>query len=125
MSAFNPAVATPSMLQALASEMDHAGELCRRLEHLVSTLVAASQGAAREEGMREAQVLDALTQHIDALGLFMREVAQGVDTTGACDLGDVLARLPLAALAARLSERVRNTSDPSRPPADAGDLVLF
>ena len=58
---------TPEVLASLAHELEHAGELCDRLEVLVTQLVRASRGEPLQIALHEAQTLDVLTQHLAAL----------------------------------------------------------
>ena len=60
---------TPEVLASLAHELEHAGELCDRLEMLVTQLVRASRGEPLQIALTEAQTLDVLTQHLAALAL--------------------------------------------------------
>jgi hypothetical protein len=116
------AVQTPEVLASIAVELEHAGELCDRLEMLVTQLVRASRGEPLEIALHEAQTLDVLTQHLAALATFTRKVsaqAQGGDY----DLSDAVAGVTLGDLANRLAQVTRE--GPIRVKEDAGDLDLF
>lgn len=56
-------IRTPEVLASIAQELEHAGELCDRLETLVTQLVRASRGEPLAIALHEAQTLDVLTQH--------------------------------------------------------------
>ncbi len=116
------AVQTPEVLASIANELEHAGELCDRLETLVTQLVRASRGEPLAIALHEAQTLDVLTQHLAALANFTRRVsAQAYD--GGYDLTDAVAGVTLGDLANRLANATR-AAEPLTA-ADAGDLDLF
>jgi hypothetical protein len=116
------AIQTPDVLASIASELEHAGELCDRLETLVTQLVRASRGEPLAIALHEAQTLDVLTQHLAALATFTRKVsAQAQD--GGYDLTDAVAGVTLGDLANRLA-KVSRDAEPLVT-ADAGDLDLF
>ncbi|MBU2135832.1 MAG: hypothetical protein KKA45_06505 [Alphaproteobacteria bacterium] len=119
------AVLAPPLLAALAAEIDHAGELCARLEELVARLAAAVDGEPRELALSEAQTLDVLTQHLSALSVFMRGLS-GQLTARTVDADAVLEQVPLSDLAGRLRAVLNNASQmPSAPDGASGDLDLF
>ena len=68
-------VRTPEVLASIAQELEHAGELCDRLETLVTQLVRASRGEPLAIALHEAQTLDVLTQHLAALATFTRKLS--------------------------------------------------
>jgi hypothetical protein len=120
------AVLAPPLLAALAAEMDHAGDLCARLEELVTRLAAAVDGEPRELALSEAQTLDVLTQHLAALAVFMRGISGQLSTARSVDPDEVLAQVPLSELAGRLRAVLNNASQiPPAPDGASGDLDLF
>ena len=120
------AVLAPPLLAALAAEMDHAGDLCARLEELVTRLAAAVEGEPRELALSEAQTLDVLTQHLASLAVFMRGISGQLTTARSVDPDAVLAQVPLSDLAARLRAVLNNAAQiPPTPDGASGDLDLF
>lgn len=120
------AVLAPPLLSALAAEMDHAGDLCARLEDLVARLAAAVEGEPRELALSEAQTLDVLTQHLASLAVFMRGISGQLTTARSVDPDAVLAQVPLSDLAARLRAVLNNAAQiPLTPDGASGDLDLF
>ncbi|MGQ3017540.1 hypothetical protein [Phenylobacterium sp.] len=120
------AVLAPPLLSALAAEMDHAGDLCARLEELVTRLAAAVDGEPRELALSEAQTLDVLTQHLASLAVFMRGISGQLTTARSVDPDAVLAQVPLSDLAARLRAVLNNAAQiPPTPDGASGDLDLF
>lgn len=115
------AVQTPDVLASIAQELEHAGELCDRLETLVTQLVRATRGEPLAIALHEAQTLDVLTQHLVALATFTRKLAMQAGD-GGYDLTDAVAGVTLGDLANRLARVTRE--GPMRA-ADAGDLDLF
>lgn len=118
-----PATArAPEVLASIAQELEHAGELCDRLETLVTQLVRASRGEPLAIALHEAQTLDVLTQHLAALATFTRKLSTQAGGEG-YDLNDAVAGVTLGDLANRLARVTREA--PLRIAADAGDLDLF
>jgi hypothetical protein len=113
---------TPEVLASLASELDHAGELCDRLEVLVTQLVRASRGEPLQIALHEAQTLDVLTQHLAALALFTRKLSTQAQT-GHYNLSDAVASVTLGDLANRLARVSFDPDDSAAAPS--GDLDLF
>jgi len=114
---------TPEVLSSLASELEHAGELCDRLEVLVTQLVRASRGEPLQIALHEAQTLDVLTQHLAALATFTRKLSSQAES-GSYDLNDAVAGVTLGDLANRLARATHDT-DAARQAAPSGDLDLF
>ena len=112
----------PEVLASIAQELEHAGELCDRLETLVTQLVRASRGEPLAIALHEAQTLDVLTQHLAALATFTRRLAMQAES-GGYDLSDAVASVTLGDLANRLARVTRET--PMLMDAGAGDLDLF
>ena len=112
----------PEVLVSIADELDHAGELCDRLETLVTRLVRATHGEPLAIALHEAQTLDVLTQHLAALAAFTRKLSAQAESD-AYDLTDAVAGVTLGDLANRLARVTRE--GPVRAAADAGDLDLF
>lgn len=121
----SPATSTQAILTALAQEVDHAGTLCDRLESLVSRLIGGAEGEPLQIALHEAQTIDALQQHLNALSDFMRSLNRQGEQNGGFDLSAAVAQIPLADLAKRLSVAAHNLDDQDRPAQDAGDLTLF
>lgn len=120
------AVLAPPLLAALATEIDHAGDLCARLEELVARLAAAVDGEPRELALSEAQTLDVLTQHLAALSIFMRGLSGQLIDPRSADPDSLLAQVPLSELAGRLRAVLNNAAQaPSTPDGASGDLDLF
>jgi hypothetical protein len=115
-------VHTPEVLSSIASELEHAGALCDRLETLVTQLVRASRGEPLAIALEEAQTVDVLTQHLAALAAFTRKLAVQSEQ-GGYDLTDAVAGVTLGDLANRLAKVTREVEPLSK--ADAGDLDLF
>lgn len=113
---------TPEILASIASELEHAGELCDRLETLVTQLVRASRGEPLEIALQEAQTVDVLTQHLAALAHFTRKLAAQNGET--FDVGEAAAGVTLGGLASRLARATKEAEDASQT-ASAGDLDLF
>lgn len=111
---------TPEVLASLASELEHAGQLCDKLEVLVTQLVRASRGEPLQIALTEAQTLDVLTQHLAALALFTRNLSQQAPS-GAFNLSDAVAGVTLGDLAKRLAR----VSLEGEVLAASGDLDLF
>ncbi|MFN3512932.1 MAG: hypothetical protein ACK41C_07805 [Phenylobacterium sp.] len=114
-------VLAPDVLASIASELEHAGELCDRLETLVTQLVRASRGEPLAIALHEAQTLDVLTQHLAALAHFTRRLASQSPQEG-YDLSEAVSGVTLGDLANRLA-RMTHAAEAVR--ADAGDLDLF
>ena len=115
-------VRTPEVLASIAQELEHAGELCDRLETLVTQLVRASRGEPLAIALHEAQTLDVLTQHLAALANFTRKLSAQAESE-AYELTDAVAGVTLGDLANRLARVTRE--GPVRAAANAGDLDLF
>ena len=117
-----PAASATEVLSSIAQELEHAGQLCDRLETLVTQLVRATRGEPLAIALHEAQTLDVLTQHLAALATFTRQLSTQSDKVG-YDLQNAVSGVTLGDLAGRLSK----TSDgaPSWAGTDAGDLDLF
>jgi len=113
---------TPEVLASLASELEHAGELCDRLEMLVTQLVRASRGEPLEIALHEAQTLDVLTQHLAALATFTRKLSTQAES-GHYDLSDAVAGVTLGDLAKRLAKATRESE--AFAAQASGDLDLF
>ena len=113
----------PEVLASIAQELEHAGELCDRLETLVTQLVRASRGEPLAIALHEAQTLDVLTQHLAALANFTRKLSAQAESD-AYDLTDAVAGVTLGDLANRLA-RVTREAPVRFKSADAGDLDLF
>jgi hypothetical protein len=114
---------TPEVLASIASELEHAGELCDRLETLVTQLVRASRGEPLQIAMQEAQTVDVLTQHLAALAHFTRRLASQEDGE-VFDVAAAAAGVTLGGLASRLARATKEAED-AAVTADAGDLDLF
>ena len=112
---------TPEVLASLASELEHAGELCDRLEMLVTQLVRASRGEPLQIALHEAQTLDVLTQHLAALAHFTRKLSAQAEM-GCYDLNDAVAGVTLGDLAKRLAKVTRESEAAAH---SSGDLDLF
>jgi len=119
-------VHSPALLTALAREMDFAGDLCGKLEALVSRLIEENLND-KALVMSEAQAVDALTQHLSALSGFIRGLLEdGLMTEGAYKLEAGLERIPLASLANRIATEVYKAPIDEAIAAEvAGDLELF
>ena len=116
-------VSCAAALQALAVETVRAGEMCERLADLVHRLVRTCEGEELKIAMQEAQVVDALTQHLAALAGFAGRLADRAE--GEVAPADALRAVPLADLAARLSAACQGEAGAVPTGARAGDLDLF
>ncbi|HEY9236562.1 MULTISPECIES: hypothetical protein [Phenylobacterium] len=112
-------VRAPEVLSSIAQELEHAGQLCDRLETLVTQLVRATRGEPLAIALHEAQTLDVLTQHLAALATFSRNLSSQGESAG-YDLRQAVAGVTLGDLAGRLSGVSAEAAG-----ADAGDLDLF
>jgi phosphoglycerate-specific signal transduction histidine kinase len=115
-------VHTPEVLASLANELEHAGELCDRLEVLVTQLVRFSRGEPLQIALHEAQTLDVLTQHLAALALFTRKLSSQAHS-GQYDLTAAVASVTLGDLAMRLAKVTPDSE--ALVAAPSGDLDLF
>ena len=115
------AASANEVLTSIAEELEHAGQLCDRLETLVIQLVRASRGEPLAIALHEAQTLDVLTQHLAALATFTRKLSSQAQD-GGYDLQEAVSGVTLGDLANRLA---RLSVDPPAWAADAGDLDLF
>lgn len=117
-----PAASAKEVLSSIAQELEHAGQLCDRLETLVTQLVRATRGEPLAIALHEAQTLDVLTQHLAALATFTRQLSTQSAGLG-YDLQDAVSGVTLGELAGRLSKA--SDEGPSWAGADSGDLDLF
>lgn len=121
------AALAPPVLTALAAELDHAGDLCARLEDLVSRLTVSVDGEAKLLALSEAQTLDMLTQHLAGVSLFMRGLSDQIATARNVDADAVLAQITLGDLAARLRACLYDATlaPPPKEDGGSGELDLF
>lgn len=121
------AALAPPVLAGLAAELDHAGELCGRLEELVSRLADAVDGEPKMLALSEAQTLDVLTQHLAGLSIFMRGLSHQIATARNIDPDAVLAEITLGDLAGRLRTCLYDATlaPPPKDDGGSGELDLF
>ena len=115
------AASATEVLTSIAEELEHAGQLCDRLETLVTQQVRASRGEPLAIALHEAQTLDVLTQHLAALATFTRKLSSQPQE-GGYDLQDAVAGVTLGDLAKRLAGM---SADPPAWAGGSGDLDLF
>lgn len=109
------AVVPRRALAALAEELTRAGAGVEALSGLVSAYVRDCPPERRAAAITEAQAVDGLVQHLEALAGFARALSEGrsVDAAaGAVTLADLARRLAADA-----------PQQPANPPS--GDLELF
>jgi hypothetical protein len=111
----------PLILDTLASELEHAGAMCDRLEAMTLRLVQTSRGENLQFALTEAQTVDALTQHLEELAAFARRLSAQAQS-GYYDLAAAVAGVKLSDLADRLGGYSR---PPEREVVTSGDLDLF
>jgi hypothetical protein len=111
--------ATPvaRLLAAAAGELNALASLSQQLHELVERQHAAA--GLSDACVEDAQIIDYLVQHLDALALFLTLVAEQAPNTVHVDAGRALAGLPLGDLARRLG------GGAAAAPAPTGDLELF
>jgi hypothetical protein len=124
-SACDRAVLT-DVLDAVSSEAAIARERFEQLQGTMGELVAACPPERRAKAIADAQLVDALAQHLEALSTFAGELARRSEDGGALQVKAALDAVTLAEVRSRL---IRLCDDPEHPhvpvEVDAGDLDLF
>lgn len=110
---------------ALASELHRAGELCERLETVVTRLVRADGLASPDGAVREVQAVDALAQHLRGLANFAEALAVREGSAGGHEVSAALKTITLAALAARLAAQTGHAAAAHAAGHEEGELQLF
>lgn len=111
-----PSPGHAELLTAIAGELMSVREEIDGIETLVSDLVRRAAPEERAGVLTQAQVLDVLTQRLEALSGVLRMLGGGAGPAEAVD------RLPLADMAERLRPAAGEETAPSHA---SGDLMLF
>ena len=115
-----PSQQTPltTLLGSASDEMFVLSGLGGRLHELVERQSALAP--LHDRSIEDAQLIDFLVQHLEAVGIFLRLLAENAPAGASIDFEALRHRLPLADLARRLGgERAFEMEAPS------GDLDLF
>jgi hypothetical protein len=113
------AAPTSTVFSALATELAHASAGVDQLAVLVCDYVRDRLDHDRPAAVQEAQALDAVGQHLQALCELARALARGEPIETAIDA------VPLADLANRLRATTHSSAPVATPAPTAGELVLF
>ncbi len=110
-----------TLLESAASEMFSLSEIGGALHRLI----AREMGTTRlnERSIEDAQLIDFLVQHLQAVGAFLRSLAAETPEEVAVDYAPLRDSVPLADLARRLGGQLAEAHAP--PAAVAGELDLF
>lgn len=112
-------VAPAILFQALSAELSSTRGRIDALAGLVSGYVRSCPLEARPIALRDAQAVDALAQHLEALSGFALRLSDGEPFETA------LAAVPLADLADRLRAAVQLSPHHRADTSLAGDVVMF
>ena len=114
------------VLDAVSSEAAIARARFEQLQGTMGALVAACPPEQRAKAMADAQLVDALAQHLEALSTFAGELARRSGPKGALQVRAALDAVTLAEVRSRLTRLCEDPDHPHAPaPVDAGDLDLF
>ncbi len=109
-----------ALIGTAAMEVDALSDVANRLHALIARHVA--QPGAHEQSIEDAQMIDYLTQHLEALGEFLGRLSAATPPDVLVDAASARAGVRLAALARRL---VGDTDPNTAPGQDPGDCELF
>lgn len=112
-------IQTAAVFAAFSAELESLGEGIEGLAGLVADHARQASAEVRPQVLVQAQVLDELTQRLEALSALMVALARGESIEAGLD------RVPLADLASRLRSVVRRSRPETRDRAVAGELMLF
>ncbi|HEY9217393.1 MAG TPA: hypothetical protein VIO94_05040 [Phenylobacterium sp.] len=119
-------VPSGEIFAAMASELQHAGELCEMLETVMTRLVRGGGLSSPESAVRDAQTVDALAQHLQGLANFAEALSRQREKPGGYELSSALKTITLAALASRLAvETGQAQAGGSSDREEEGELQLF
>ena len=109
------------LLESAASEMFSLSEIGGALHRLI----AREMGTTRlnERSIEDAQLIDFLVQHLQAVGAFLRSLAAETPIDVAVDYAPLRDSVPLADLARRLGGQLAEAE--AGPVVVAGELDLF
>jgi nitric oxide reductase activation protein len=110
-----------ALLESAASEMFSLSEIGLALHRLI----AREMGTTRlnERSIEDAQLIDFLVQHLQAVGAFLRSLAAETPVEVAVDYAPLRDSMPLADLARRLGGQLAEAQ--ALPPVVSGELDLF
>jgi hypothetical protein len=112
--------ATDRILGALSQEITQARADVERLAEMVRSIVREDGPERRAVLLREAQIIDSLDQHLEALAGFATALSVGTS------IEDGLKSVSLADVARRMEDHIHDRqpqSSQARP--TAGDFVMF
>jgi hypothetical protein len=107
------------LLRAAADEMFLLSELGGPLHALIERQMGGA--GLQERSIEDAQLIDFLVQHLEATGIFLRQLAAQTPEETMVEFERVRAMVPLADLARRLG----GEPPPEDSSASSGDLDLF
>lgn len=110
-----------ALLGTAATEVDALCDVAGRLHSLIARHIA--QGNASEKSIEDAQMIDYLIQHLEALGDFLAQLSCATPTDVLVDAESARAGVGLADLARRLMGEVAGEDAPVAGPP--GDCELF
>jgi hypothetical protein len=110
-----------TLLESAASEMFSLSEIGLALHRLI----AREMGTTRlnERSIEDAQLIDFLVQHLQAVGAFLRSLAAETPAEVAVDYAPLRDSMPLADLARRLGGQLEESE--ASPTVLSGELDLF
>jgi hypothetical protein len=109
------------LIGAAANEVDALSEVAGRLHSVIVRHVSVAD--AHEQSIEDAQMIDYLTQHLEALALFLSRLSEATPKTVVVDAESARAGVALADLARRLMGEVPSGLEAT--PRPAGDCELF
>lgn len=113
-------IANDRILGALSLELTQARADVERLAEMVRSIVREDGPERRAVLLREAQIIDSLDQHLEALAGFATALSVGTSVE------DGLKAVSLSDVATRMEDHIhdRRPNSPQARPA-AGDFVMF
>jgi hypothetical protein len=110
-----------ALLESAASEVLSLSEIGLALHRLI----AREMGTTRlnERSIEDAQLIDFLVQHLQAVGAFLRSLAAETPAEVAVDYAPLRDAMPLADLARRLGGQLAEAE--AQPAVVSGELDLF
>ena len=108
------------LVGAAATEVDALSDVASRLHSLIARHI--SREDAPEQSIEDAQMIDYLTQHLDALSGFLAQLSRAAPADVRVNAASARAGVGLADLARRL---MGETSSEDAPAGPAGDCELF
>lgn len=110
--------ANRKLLVAMAEELSSLSQTGDALQSLVTSLMSANRGG--EHAVRDAQLADVLSQHLQELGRLIENYVRASDADHPDPLQAALSEVTLGALVARLSDDMIPQTSP-----EPGALDLF